>query len=84
MPYVNTKDAKEQKKIGRPPINGRPALRYLQMRVTDQFLATIDDWRRQQLDLPNRTEAVRRLVELGRSFRDATGTEREPVDGAAE
>jgi hypothetical protein len=35
------------------------------MRVSDQFIATIDDWRREQPDLPSRTEAVRRLVELG-------------------
>jgi len=28
-------------------------------------LATIDDWRRQQPDLPSRAEAIRRLVELG-------------------
>jgi len=25
----------------------------------------IDDWRRKQADLPNRPEAIRRLVELG-------------------
>ena len=25
----------------------------------------IDDWRRQQLDLPGRPEAIRRLVEIG-------------------
>jgi hypothetical protein len=35
------------------------------MRVSEQFLRTIDDWRRQQTDLPSRTEAIRRLVELG-------------------
>lgn len=35
-----------------------------QMRVSPDFLAKIDDWRRQQPDLPNRSEAIRRLVEL--------------------
>jgi hypothetical protein len=25
----------------------------------------VDDWRRQQTDLPSRAEAIRRLVELG-------------------
>jgi hypothetical protein len=28
-------------------------------------LAQLDDWRRQQRDLPSRPEAIRRLVELG-------------------
>lgn len=35
------------------------------MRVNDDFLRIIDDWRRKQEDLPSRTESVRRLVELG-------------------
>jgi hypothetical protein len=33
------------------------------MRVDDDFIAKIDNWRRQQPDFPNRTESVRRLVE---------------------
>jgi len=37
----------------------------MQMRVTDEFIAELDDWRRKQPDLPNRTEAIRRLVRLG-------------------
>lgn len=35
----------------------------LQMRVSAEFLARVDDWRRTQQDLPNRSEAIRRLVE---------------------
>jgi hypothetical protein len=35
------------------------------MRVSDKFLRTVDEWRRHQPDLPSRTEAIRRLVELG-------------------
>jgi hypothetical protein len=35
-----------------------------QMRVSEQFLQTVDDWRRSQTDLPSRAEAIRRLVEL--------------------
>jgi hypothetical protein len=49
------------KKLGRPP--GKVQDRALQMRVSEQFLRTIDDWRRKQPDLPSRTEAIRRLVE---------------------
>jgi hypothetical protein len=39
--------------------------RQLQMRVSADFLRTIDDWRRKQPDLPSRTEAIRRLIERG-------------------
>jgi hypothetical protein len=37
----------------------------LQMRVSNAFLKSIDDWRRKQEDLPSRAAAIRRLVELG-------------------
>jgi hypothetical protein len=37
----------------------------LQMRVSANFLKIVDDWRRRQPDLPSRSEAIRRLVELG-------------------
>ena len=47
---------------GRPPnrIQDRP----FQMRVSEQFLRTVDDWRRRQIDIPSRAEAIRRLVEM--------------------
>jgi metal-responsive CopG/Arc/MetJ family transcriptional regulator len=35
------------------------------MQVSPQFLARLDQWRRKQPDLPNRSEAIRRLVEAG-------------------
>lgn len=35
----------------------------LQLVVTPEFLAAVDDWRRKQPDLPNRSEAIRRMVE---------------------
>jgi len=34
------------------------------MRVSEDFLRTVDDWRRNQVDLPSRAEAIRRMVEL--------------------
>jgi hypothetical protein len=37
----------------------------LNMRVPPEFWRTVDEWRRRQPDLPNRSEAIRRLVELG-------------------
>jgi hypothetical protein len=36
-------------------------------RWSPEALARIDDWRRQQADLPGRPEAIRRLVEIGLS-----------------
>lgn len=35
------------------------------MRLDPETLARVDEWRRQQPDLPSRAEAFRRLVELG-------------------
>jgi hypothetical protein len=34
-------------------------------RLYDEFMAKIDAWARQQHDEPGRSEAIRRLVELG-------------------
>lgn len=39
--------------------------RPFQMRVSDAWLRRLDEWRRQQADLPSRAEAIRRLVEIG-------------------
>ena len=47
---------------GRP--KGRAQDRPFQMRVSEAFLRTVDDWRRVQTDLPSRAEAIRRMVEL--------------------
>ncbi len=33
-----------------------------QMRASQEFLTTLDEWRRSQPDLPGRAEAIRRLV----------------------
>jgi hypothetical protein len=37
----------------------------LMIRATPDMIARIDEWRRVRPDLPNRAEAVRRLVEIG-------------------
>jgi hypothetical protein len=36
----------------------------LQMRVSAAYLKSIDEWRRQQPDLPSRSEAIRRLTAI--------------------
>jgi hypothetical protein len=46
---------------GRPPVESEAVT----VRLAVTALATIDDWRRNQDDLPGRPEAIRRLVELG-------------------
>jgi hypothetical protein len=48
---------------GRPPTGGRDPARTI--RLSDEFIATIDTWGAQQDDTPNRSEAIRRLVEIG-------------------
>lgn len=37
----------------------------IQMRASEEFIRSIDEWRRHQPDLPARAEAIRRLIELG-------------------
>jgi hypothetical protein len=43
-----------------------------EMRFTTDLLRQIDDWRRQQSDLPARAEAIRRLIETGLGKAPAT------------
>jgi metal-responsive CopG/Arc/MetJ family transcriptional regulator len=40
-----------------------------QMRVSEDFLRTIDDWRRHQPELPSRAEAIRQLIHTGLAAR---------------
>jgi metal-responsive CopG/Arc/MetJ family transcriptional regulator len=39
--------------------------RQIGVRVDEDFLKRLDEWRRQQDDLPGRPEAIRRMVEIG-------------------
>jgi hypothetical protein len=64
MDHVNTKITEMAKKAGRPP--GRTKDRPLNMRVDDAWIATIDEWRKRQPgEFMTRTQAIRRLVDLG-------------------
>ena len=60
MLAVNTKNQKKGR--GRPV--GRTQDRPYQMRVNDEFLGMVDEWRRQQPDIPTRAVAIRRMVEI--------------------
>jgi hypothetical protein len=35
------------------------------MRLSDEFIASVDAWAAHQADQPGRSEAIRRLVEIG-------------------
>jgi hypothetical protein len=61
---VNTKNTwmTSRRYRGRPP--RRTQDRPFQMRVSAAFLQTVDDWRRGQIDVPSRAEAIRRMVEI--------------------
>ncbi len=53
---------------GKRPGAGRPATGRdptRTMRLSDEFIATVDAWAARQDDMPSRSEAIRRLVELG-------------------
>jgi hypothetical protein len=48
---------------GGRPATGRDPVRT--MRLSDEFIKKVDGWAGKQEDQPGRTEAIRRLVELG-------------------
>jgi hypothetical protein len=47
---------------GRPATGSDPSRTF---RLSDEFIATLDAWAASQDDAPTRSEAIRRLVELG-------------------
>jgi hypothetical protein len=53
--------AKKSKRRGRPEVESEA----VNVRMAKSGLESIDDWRRNQPDLPGRPEAIRRLVDLG-------------------
>ena len=62
------KKATPKKVGGKRPGAGRPATGRdptRTMRLSDEFIAQVDGWAAEQADDPGRSEAMRRLVELG-------------------
>lgn len=57
MAKSNRDITKSSKKV-RPSKTGAPVL----VRFQDDLLLKLDNWRRRQDDLPNRAEAVRRII----------------------
>jgi hypothetical protein len=59
---------KSKKRGGKRVGAGRPATGKAPtrtLRLTDEFMANVDAWAAQQDDQPGRSEAIRRLVEIG-------------------
>jgi hypothetical protein len=54
------------KKRGRKPTGNHRARAF---RLSDEFIANVDAWAAAQADQPGRSEAIRRLVELGLTTR---------------
>jgi metal-responsive CopG/Arc/MetJ family transcriptional regulator len=46
-----------------PPRLGKGKSTSVRVVVTEDFLKRLDEWRRSQLDVPNRSEALRRMAE---------------------
>ncbi len=44
----------------------------LNLSMSRSLLKAIDDWRRQQEDIPTRTDAARRLIDLGLTVKPGT------------
>jgi hypothetical protein len=57
----------KKRERGRP--KGRVQDKQLLMRVTAEFLETVDKWRKEQPDVLTRSDAIRRLVERGLKYR---------------
>jgi hypothetical protein len=45
------------------PATGKDPVRTI--RLSDEFISSVDAWAEKQVDRPGRSEAIRRLVELG-------------------
>ena len=62
------------------PPRGGPSRRIqdrpFQMRVSEPFLRMVDDWRRGQIDVPSRAEAIRRMVELAAKMKKKPDADR--------
>jgi len=57
-----------------------------EMKVPEDLLGRVDQWRGQQSDVPNRSEAIRRLIEAGLKAGTIPnrGTKPEPSSGTGD
>ena len=52
-------------------MNNPPMSRRVHLVVSKAFVERIDAWRREQSDIPNRSAAIRRLVDAGLAMHDS-------------
>jgi hypothetical protein len=64
---------------GRPATGRDPSRTF---RLSDEFIASVDAWAALQGDEPGRSEAIRRLVELGLKTEEPSKLVRKPVRSA--
>ncbi len=60
-PRMSRRDLTIKPKKGRPEVDSEA----VHVRLDRASLIALDDWRREQTDLPGRPEAIRRLIEIG-------------------
>jgi hypothetical protein len=58
----STKTVVRKRRVGRPATGQDPVTA---IRLSKELRGTVDDWAGKQDDTPSRSEAIRRLVELG-------------------
>jgi hypothetical protein len=58
---MSTLNSAKKLSKGRPVVDSEP----VNVRIERSQIVALDDWRRQQTDLPSRPEAVRRMIKLG-------------------
>ena len=61
IPGMSKRPGTEKPQIGRPSVDSEA----VNVRLLRDLVVRLDDWRREQRDLPGRAEAIRRLKELG-------------------
>ena len=59
---IRKKIGGKRRGAGRPATGSNPSRTF---RLSDEFMASLDAWSARQDDAPSRTEAIRRLVEIG-------------------
>lgn len=69
--HINRAKEADMKKPDTPTPTSMPASGHINLKITAEFLGQVDAWRRSQPDLPNRTEAIWRMVAIAYGVTDS-------------
>lgn len=58
-----------------------PSTKRFEMVAPQEWIRRVDDWRRNQSELPSRAEAIRRLVDIGLSANDVAPAKQPRIGG---